>query len=134
MKPISLIASFFAFLTSCSPPAQQNANVFTLSTGIVLEKVEDYEDSKWIEGKLSLQKTGNDYLVVVTGYFSCGALKKPYLIDREKRTTLVIWGGGCSGGCECGRALTIRISDRAKPGDTLYVVNEDEVLGHFVLP
>lgn len=138
MRSIFLAMFLGMFLVSCARREEHNA-VFTLATGVSLIEARNC-NSNQTGGMPSVKKVEGDYLVTIFGHFPCETeLEKPYLtMANEKKATLVIspkqskLGFGSS--CECGRLLIVRLSNRLEPGDTLYVLNDREVLGHLVMP
>lgn len=110
-----------------------NANTFTLATGVSITNTTACSESP-IQG-LTVGKSGSDYILTAAGAFSCGSeVQTPYLsIKRDKRATLVLDSKSKSS-CDCFRVVTVKVSNRLAAGDTLYVLNNGEVLGHVVMP
>ena len=135
MRALSFAVSIL--LVACSRPSSQDAT-FTLESGVTLvaSQCEDEAAMK----PLSLRKEKDAYLLTISSMFPCGAeLDAPFLtVGAEKKATLVLkatdsrWG--FHSGCECARTLNVQISGRLQAGDTVYVLNDYEVLGHFSLP
>jgi hypothetical protein len=95
---------------------------------------EDGHDPK--EG-ISIKSEKGGYAISVIASFSCGSkLEAPYVIDRTDRATLVLKEAKklFPDLSECTHALSVKVADRLKKGQTLYVLAGSEVLGHFVLP
>ena len=73
-------------------------------------------------------------------FFACNAkVSKPYLtVTNKKKATLVIESSApqeiFNSSCECARSLAIKLSDRLETGDTLYLLRDQDVLGHLVMP
>lgn len=141
MRTLSITAALVV-LFGCSKQAdttKQEGSTFTLSTGV---SVASMSDCTSFEGgqKVSLQKTGSGYLVSAVTPLRCeGKLAEPYLTaGSEHRATLVLPQSHSnslfSSGCECPRSIKIAIQGRLEPGDTLYVLNDADVLGHFTVP
>ncbi len=62
----------------------------------------------------------------------------PYLTEtREHRATLVLNeetnSRSVNSGCDCWRRLSISIEGRLQTGDTLYISNDGEVEGHWLI-
>ena len=127
-----LLASFL--LCSCSK-TETSGQTWTLQTGVsVLEA--KICDATSVKDGLSVSKQSAQYVVELSDTFSCGVnLHSPWLtVVKSHKATLVL--GAASGGsaCECRGKVRIHIANRLEPGDTLYVLNENEVVGHVVLP
>lgn len=122
-------------LVSCSRNGDEKP-AFTLTSGVAIEKI---SDSK-AEGQLLLvRKEKNAYVFTVRSYFNCEKeLEPPYLtLINNKRATLVITQKTSSLGFnttyECPKNVVIKVSGRLNKGDTIYVLNNREVLGHVLL-
>ncbi|ANH68995.1 hypothetical protein ABE85_18045 [Mitsuaria sp. 7] len=130
----SLIALAALIGTACSKPPPPT---FTLSTGIEVIEASPCQDASKAQS-LVLKRQEADYIVDVVGPASCsGTLVDPYLtLSVDHKATLVLrekddaW---FSSGCECQRALKIKVSGRLEKGDTLYVSHDGEVAGHFLI-
>jgi len=130
--------SLTLLLTSCSPSEKQGA-AFTLETGVSVKEVRACSNNPSATSP-SAKKVQDGYLVTLVAHFTCdGDIEKVFLTQTiEKRATLVIaskqpkFGFGSS--CECARVLTVKLSNRLEPGDTLYLLTDREVVGHLVLP
>ncbi|CBM10287.1 protein of unknown function [Ralstonia solanacearum PSI07] len=89
---------------------------------------------------LASRRATNSHQVSVTGYFACQSqLEPPFLtMDNEGKVTLVLMPRRhfleFASTCECSRSMTIDISGRLTAGQTLYVLNDREVVGHVVVP
>jgi hypothetical protein len=89
--------------------------------------------------KMSLKKLGANYTVSVVTPLQCNTdLVPPFLTEQaEQRATLVLGRkipGSSDSGCECPRSIDLSIEGRLQPGDTLYVLNDYQVLGHLPVP
>lgn len=67
-----------------------------------------------------------------------GSLAAPYLIEtHEHQATLVLHEEKNSSlfnsGCDCWRDLSVSIEGRLQTGDMLYISNDREVEGHFLV-
>lgn len=137
MRFIWMIALIFV-MVACDR-GEEHGSAITLATGVTLVGNAAC-DSQAKVGTLNVSKDGQGYIVAVSGYFPCDAdLEPPYLHDAiEGKATLVFEPkyakGGFHSSCECARSLTVRLSDRVGGGDTLYVLNGTEVMGHLILP
>ena len=132
-----LILSFA--ISSCSRTEERDST-FTLSTGVTLIEAENCGAEK-NKKPPSAMKENNSYLISMRGYFSCEAtFDKLFLTtEDEKNSTLVLGSSKKSplsfnSSCECARSLTVRLTDRLEKGDTVYLLYEQEVLGHVTLP
>lgn len=121
-------------LCSCSK-TETPVQAWTLQTGVsVLES--KVCDQMVLRDGLSVSKQANHYIVEVNDTFTCEAdLRSPWLtVTREHKATLVLAHSTKGSGCECRGKVRVKISDRVETGDTLYLLNESEVVGHVVLP
>ena len=117
-----------------------NANTFTLATGVKL--IDDpAQCPAGAPGEaLAIQRTTRGYRVNVSSYFACqDELAEPYLtVPHAGKMTLVLGPKpsefGFHTSCECARSLSVELEGRLAPGKTLYVVNDQEVVGHLVVP
>ena len=122
-----------AATVSCSK-SEVNSNTWTLATGVSV--VETNACGNGTQQGMAVKKISSDYLVTVQGFFTCEAeISRPYLtLERDGRATLVINSPHTNSNCECNRAVTVKVVGRLKPSNTLYVLTNEEVLGHAVLP
>lgn len=125
-------------LASCGDrPSSPSA--FTLQTGVSVQSVTPCVDGDPVQS-LSLRKDGSAYLVDVATSLRCDSQTEPFVtVTHEHKATLVLDSGATSrsgfhSGCECARKLQIKIDGRLEAGDTLYVLNDYEVLGHLGVP
>lgn len=121
-------------LCSCSK-SEAPRNAWTLHAGVsVLES--KVCDQTVLKDGLSVSKQANHYIVEVNETFTCEAdLRSPWLtVTKEHKATLVLVPTRKGSGCECRGKVRVQISDRLEGGDTLYLLNENEVVGHVVLP
>ena len=134
--PLALVICIGGFLSSCTKRdvPENNANTFTLATGVSLTEVKVCSETP--KRGLSVRKSNSDFLITAAGTFACDAeIQAPYLsLTREKKATLVIDSKATKSDCECFTTVTVKLSDRLEAGDTLYVSNDGEVLGHVVMP
>jgi hypothetical protein len=127
------------FLMGCS--REKNASTFKLETGVVLQEQTECNDEKNIEESTSsVTKQPDGYEVGISAYLDCDAGSvKPYLtMTNHQKATLVLYSPqdrvGFKSSCECARSLKIKLTNRLEAGDTLYLVRDEEVLGHHILP
>nr|CCA80976.1 conserved hypothetical protein [blood disease bacterium R229] len=112
---------------------------FTLSSGVKLVKDTQCSTTP-ATTSLASRRATNSHQVSVTGYFACQSqLEPPFLtMDNEGKVTLVLVPRRhfleFASTCECSRSMTIDISGRLTAGQTLYVLNDREVVGHVVVP
>jgi hypothetical protein len=132
------VAAAACALLGCSEPEKDDAT-WTFHTGVRVIESKDCEAPTAEMPSIAVQRASNSYIVTVRDAFSCSGLASPWVnLPRHKKASLVIsprttWlGGGRS--CECPQALKVEITNRLEPGDTLYVVNDSQVVGHVVLP
>jgi hypothetical protein len=125
-------------LASCGDrPSSPSA--FTLQTGVSVQSVTPCGDGDPVQS-LSLRKAGSAFLVDVATSLRCDSQTEPFVtVTHEHKATLVLDSGtasraGFHSGCECARKLQIKIDGRLEAGDTLYVLNDYEVLGHLGVP
>jgi hypothetical protein len=122
-----------AATVSCSKP-EADSKTWTLATGVSIVEANECVNST--QQSMAVKKISSDYLVTAQGFFTCDAeISQPYLtLEKDGRATLVINSPRSSSNCECNRAVTVKIVDRLEPKNTLYVLTNEEVLGHLVLP
>jgi hypothetical protein len=137
-KPFCWIvpAAILPFLNSCSEQSSAEST-FTLQTGVTLQSSSDCVDFR--DGQsISLKQIADGYLVSAITPIRCeGQAVKPFMTATlDHRTTLVLNRPtrGSEASCECPRSIQIAIRGRVEPGDTMYVLNDYEVLGHFTIP
>jgi len=131
-----IFAAVLPLLNSCSDkPGTEPA--FTLQTGVTLQASSECVDFHAGQS-ISLSRIPDGYLVsAITPIRCAGQALKPFMTATlEHRTTLVFNQPvlGTEASCECPRAIEIAIRGRIEPGDTMYVLNDYEVLGHFTIP
>jgi len=138
MKIKFLSVAALLVLASCGE-RQNSPSTFTLQTGVSVQNVTPCVDAEPVQS-LSLRKDGSGYLVDVATSLSCDSQTEPFVtVTYERKATLVLNRSATSrsvfhSGCECARKLQIRIDGRLESGDTLYVLNDYEVLGHLGVP
>ena len=132
-----LLLLFAVVICSCSK-LEDNKNTITLKTGI---SVLDTETAKCSDAEsqdeLLLSQKANNYILSINQIFTCNSnLESPWLsVTKEHRATLVLDENRWSmTGCECRKKVRIQIAGRLEKGDTLYVLRDSEVIGHFLLP
>jgi len=130
------LAAILPFLNSCSEQPS-SGSTFTLQTGVTLQSSSDCVDFR--DGQsISLKQISDGYLVSAITPIRCeGQAVKPFMTATlDHRTTLVLNrpAKGSEASCECPRSVQIAIRERVEPGDTIYVLNDYEVLGHFTIP
>lgn len=121
-------------LGSCSKN-ETRGHAWTLQTGVTVLESKVCDQMALKEG-LSVSKRGNHYIVEVNETFMCEAdLRSPWLtVTKEPKATLVLAPTTKGSGCECRGKVRVEISDRLEAGDTLHLLNDNEVLGDVVLP
>jgi hypothetical protein len=125
-------------LASCGEH-QSSPSAFTLQTGVSVQSVTPCADGDPVQS-LSLRKDGSSYLVDVATSLRCDSQTEAFVtVTHERKATLVLDRSAASrsgfhSGCECARKLQIKIDGRLESGDTLYVLNDYEVLGHLSVP
>lgn len=106
-------------LASCTKHESvvSNANTFTLATGVSITNTTACSESP-MQG-LTVSKSASDYIITAAATFSCPSeVQTPYLsITRDKKATLVLDSTSKSS-CDCFRKVTVKVSNRLKPGDT----------------
>jgi hypothetical protein len=133
------VMALLAVLGACSSSSEPSKTSFTLSTGVSLDSGNGCLNDDQVAAPV-LEKRANDYVLKLQDFVDCNS--KPsdaYLTEsRDKKVTLVFGrrspGGLFKSNCECSQRLTFTISDRLEPGDTLYVLDDDHVLGHLLVP
>jgi hypothetical protein len=132
----AIVGCLVFFISACSEkiPDKSKSDTFTLASRVELAKIEDCGNSG--DGSLSVSKKGATYSVHTSGVFFCNsAVKPPYLtLPKDGKATLILDSISDDKGCECFRSVHVEISDRLEQGQTLYVLNNGEVIGHVVLP
>ncbi|QNP59936.1 hypothetical protein [Paenacidovorax monticola] len=128
---ICLVFSIAPLLLGCKKDVDEAA-AFTLETGL------DSEVGICIEERpplVSIQESGTSQVVNLIWEFPCGAkIDKPYLtVARNGGATLVFNSDYGKSHCACARSITVKINNRLKGGDTLYIVVNKEVVGHKLL-
>ena len=115
--------------------AEENSNTWTLESVVTLRKVDECKNSN-NKQSVSIQGTPKEYLVGVRAFFPCDAkTAQPYLtLPTDGKATLVLSSSPSKSSCECMRSLEISLVGRLSKGNTLYVVNEHEVVGHAPAP
>lgn len=128
-------------LVGCTRNAEKNSDTFTLETGVALQEVKACDVQQKIQEQTSsVRKLSDGYEIAVSASFACDTkIIKPYLTaTNHKKATLVIASLASkevlNSSCECARSLVIKLSNRLEVGDTLYLLREQEVLGHLVMP
>lgn len=128
---VFLVLSIILLLPSCKKNEDRSV-AFTLETGV------DSEIDACIEDRPSsvlIEEAGTSQMVSVVWDFPCGAeIEKPYLTaTRSGGATLVLNSDYGKSSCSCSRSIGIKISDRLRGGEVLYVVVNKEVVGHKLL-
>lgn len=131
LAEICLFSSVALLLLGCKNEVDQST-AFTLETGI------ESEISMCIEEQSSsalIKELDNSQIINMTWEFPCGVeIDKPYLtVTRNGGATLIINSNYGKSSCACARKITVKINNRLKGGDTLYVVVNKEVVGHKLL-
>lgn len=138
LRAMSIAALTVCFLLGCEkggePPSGKTT---TLSTGIKVVSVGDCTPLK-DDRALVLNKRDDGYVLSATTPLNCEKqVDVPYLTPSSRRAaTLVLSRGDRSfhSDCNCPRPIEVLIEKRLVAGDILYVLNDDEVLGHLVVP
>lgn len=126
-----------ALLSSCSASHDAvNQEDFTLSSGIKITENVQQCDAVKIKKESQLDKLPDQsYLLTISNYFSCDGQEQVYMtLNTDKKASLVFYSKGDSS-CECFKELKVKISPtRVDPNNILYVVYDNEVLAHFIVP
>jgi len=140
MHPSIVAIAVISLIAGCSRSSDPapSASTFTLETGVKVTRVSDCEKVDY-QPQMSLKKVGENYKVSVVTPLQCNAeLAPPFLTEQSgHRATLVLGRvkrGDSNSGCECPRSIDLNIEGRLQGGDTLYVLNDYQVLGHFPVP
>ena len=141
MRSSILTAVLFFLLAagfSKNSDPEPSSSTFTLETGVKVTRISGCEKGDY-RPQMSLNKDGKNYKMLVVTPLQCDVeLVPPFLtVQSGHRATLVLgraMRGGSSSGCECPRSVDLSIEGRLEPGDTLYVLNDYQVLGHFPVP
>ena len=140
MRLIILLQIACLLIVGCTKSPDDNTNTFTLASGVKLVDNAECTESDTTMQSLAVHRIASGYRVKVVGYFACqDELEPPYLTpDVDGKSTLVLapkrHGFGFSTSCECSRKLSIDLNDRLKANQTLYVLNDRDVIGHVVVP
>jgi len=117
---------------------ESQPKTWTYENGVSLRKVEECKNG---EGKQSVAVRGTpkEYIVEVRAFFTCDrTLKNPWVtLPLDGKATLVLDSKApalFASSCDCFRSLSVSIAGRLSKGDTLYVVSEQVVVGHVVVP
>jgi hypothetical protein len=115
--------------------AEEASNTWTLESGVKLLKVEECKSSG-NKQSISVRGSPKEYLIGIRAFFPCdGKTNQPYLtVPTDGKATLVLSSSASKSSCECMKSLAITLASRLSKGDTLYVVNEHEVVGHATAP
>ncbi|TCP10645.1 hypothetical protein [Simplicispira metamorpha] len=131
-----LVGIFLAFsvaplLLGCKKDGDKAAT-FTFETGLDSEVGICIEEQP---SSVSIKELGASQVVNLVWEFPCGAeIDKPYLtVARNGGATLVFNSDYGKSSCACARSITVKINNRLKGGNTLYVVVNKEVVGHKLL-
>ena len=140
MRTLMFTTALFFLMAGCSNNSnpEPSGSTFTLETGVKVTRISDCEKGDY-QPKMSLKKIGENYKVSVVTPLQCNAeLAPPFLTEQSgHRATLVLGRvkrGDSNSGCECPRSIDLNIEGRLQGGDTLYVLNDYQVLGHFPVP
>jgi hypothetical protein len=131
LAKVCLVLSIIIFLPSCKKNEDRSV-AFTLETGLESEIgacIEDRPSSILIEEAEASQRVG------VVWDFPCGAeIERPYLtVTRNGGATLVLNSDYGKSSCSCSRSIGVKINNRLRSGEFLYVVVNKEVIGHKLL-
>lgn len=133
--PRRFVAVMTLALASCSDaPAPQRS---AFEAGVEVLEASECQESAATRGVV-LTKRNSDHVVDIVSPGLCGAeLAAPYLMPViDGKTKLILRersSAVLNSGCECMRSLKIKISDRFEVGETLYVTQSGEVVGHVVV-
>ncbi len=131
-----------ATLGGCEENHKDTSNSFTFETGITLQSYmsEKLEGSE-VDLSYSVQKVPDGYLVRTGVVSDCtsDSLAPPYLTDGiDHKATLVLKDSPSKATfhrySECWGTAEVTIANRLQAGDTVYILNNGEVLGHLVMP
>ncbi|KQW88692.1 hypothetical protein ASC84_11150 [Acinetobacter sp. Root1280] len=133
----SSLGLFVILSSSACNRAQNLENTFTLGTGVEIVAEENKCDGAYEKIKPTILKLNNEkaYLVSLTDFFSCAEREDAYLtLNSFKKSTLVIYGEN-KNRCECVKSLKVKIdAKRIDTGDVLYIVSDNEVIDHLIVP
>jgi len=123
-------------MLSCSRTNSAETTV-TLRKGVALVASKDIPGDK-VSPAVSVKKESDSYIFTVTAFFT-GDIDLPWLtLTQDNKATLVMTPkkspSGFNASSETARTLTIKVTDRLSARDTVYVLNNHEVIGHVVLP
>lgn len=128
-----IFLSLAFMLVSCDKP--EVGNGFTLKSGVTF-----LSNSSCLAGGpesdfVKIEQNYNNQIVKINWHLPCGNyMDDPYLsIRKNKMQTLVVSNSKGHGSCECQKNINVKIQDRIKDGDTLYVVVNGEVVAHQLI-
>lgn len=126
-----LAFSISLFLLGCKKDSDK-ATSFTFETGLDSEVGICIKEQP---SSVSIKELGTSQVVNLVWEFPCAAeIDKPYLtVARNGGATLVFNSDYGKSSCSCAKSIMVRINNRLKGGDTLYVVVNKEVVGHKLL-
>lgn len=129
---ICLVVSIVPLLLLGCKKSGNEVAAFTLETGLDTEIGICSEERP---SSVLIKEFGTSQVVNLVWEFPCGAeIDKPYLtVARNGGATLVFNSDYGRSSCACARSISVKINNRLKGGDTLYVVVNKEVVGHKLL-
>lgn len=123
----------------CSPNKNAEGQ-FTLESGVKVTSLSSCLQSNQSIAP-SIEKMQSFYRVRVVASAVCDIeLEPPFLtLSNHQMVTLALRPKrhralGFQHDCECARSMTIDISGRLEVGQTLYLLNDYEVVGHLQVP
>lgn len=139
MKKLGIVLGIGVAISACSGKSDGDGQ-FTLASGVTLAKVA--QCSTVAEStELKISRTPDGYRVTAAAFFGCETeFEPPYLsLAKDDRATLVLLPKrrgalGFGNACECSRVVAIDVAGRLEAGQTLYVLNDHEVIGHTRVP
>lgn len=139
---IKLLACLLSsvLLSACDKVNDDSSTTFTLHSGVSIEEVAKCNPDSANESIAVESSSPGRYLIVATTYLPCDSeFERPWLTqEKYGHVTLVLntkrRGIGFDSSCDCLRTIKARIDGRIRAGQTLYVVSDNEVLGHQILP
>lgn len=133
-----LFCFIFLLLVGSAHGEESQPKTWTYETGVSLRKVEECKKDEEKQS-VAIRGTPKAYIVEVRAFFSCDrTLKNPWVtLPLNGKATLVSDSkppGLFASSCDCFKAISVSIAGRLSKGDTLYVVSEQVVVGHVIMP
>lgn len=87
---------------------------------------------------MAIEKMSDGYSILAVAALQCEpGQPAPFLSNTIDRKATLVLGRGLgksTSGCECFQRVQISIRGRLESGDTLYLLNDYEVIGHVIVP